>query len=245
MTTAGTFDALPMTRSPADASSSTTQTSVASRILPFASAVPRRSMMPATPAHPIATSATPLRHARPNVSEMTTAISMPRRRRRSARSRRAERSGSSGSSTAQPSSTFERSTPAFAHTKPCVVSVMSSSPRRRRIRVDSLSTRDSFAVASAASTLATRPSAFATILEVTTRTSPASSERSPCTATASQSSVARSSPVLTSPMPSIVRILKASRINDDLRERGGAALVGHHRVRHDASHAELLDRCLE
>ena len=47
--------------------------------------------------------------------------------------RRAERSESTGSSAAQPASTFERSMPAFAHTNPCAVSLMTRSPRRRRI----------------------------------------------------------------------------------------------------------------
>ena len=51
--------------------------------------------------------------------------------------RRAERSLSSGSRAAQPSSTFDRSTPALAHTKPCLVSLMMRSPRRRMIRTDS------------------------------------------------------------------------------------------------------------
>ena len=67
----------------------------------------------------------------------------PRRRgaaRRPSRMRRAERSLSSGSSAAQPSSTLDRSTPALAHTKPCLVSLMMRSPRRRRIRTDSRST---------------------------------------------------------------------------------------------------------
>ena len=52
----------------------------------------------------------------------------------------AERSASTGSSAACPSSTFDRSTPAFAHTKPWRVSLMMRSPRRRsdahRLRLD-------------------------------------------------------------------------------------------------------------
>ena len=57
--------------------------------------------------------------------------------RRPARIRRAERSGSSGSSAAVPSATLERSTPALAQTKPCRVSLITRSPRRRRTRTDS------------------------------------------------------------------------------------------------------------
>ena len=39
-----------------------------------------------------------------------------------------------------PRSTFDRSMPALAHTKPCLVSLMMRSPRRRRMRTDSAST---------------------------------------------------------------------------------------------------------
>ena len=59
----------------------------------------------------MATSVSPRRQGRPNVSETMTATSTPRRARSPSRMRRAERSLSSGSSAAQPSSTFERSTP--------------------------------------------------------------------------------------------------------------------------------------
>ena len=51
--------------------------------------------------------------------------------------RRADRSASTGSSAAHPRSTFDRSTPALAHTKPWGVSLMMRSPRRRRMRTDS------------------------------------------------------------------------------------------------------------
>ena len=53
------------------------------------------------------------------------------------RMRRAERSLSSGSSAAWPRSTFERSTPLLAQTKPWLVSVMTRSPRRRSTRTAS------------------------------------------------------------------------------------------------------------
>ena len=68
---------------------------------------------------------------------MITPTSRSCRPRSASRIRRAERSLSSGSSAAWPRSTFERSMPALAHTKPCLVSLMMRSPRRRRIRTDS------------------------------------------------------------------------------------------------------------
>ena len=92
--------------------------------------------------------------------------------RRPSRIRRAERSLSSGSRAAQPSSTLDRSTPALAHTKPCFVSLMMRSPRRRRIRTDSASTIALWPRGSAGSISAMAPSAFDTTFWVTTTTSP-------------------------------------------------------------------------
>src|SRR5215207_9628968 len=68
----------------------------------------------------------------------------------------ADASGSRGSRTTQPSpGVFERSTPALAQTKPCSVSAMTKSPRRRRTVRASRSTTSTTSSASS-----TRPSAF-------------------------------------------------------------------------------------
>ena len=132
--------ALPITSSAAAAISSATATSVTCRMRPSASGVSRRSTTAAIPLTPIATSVRPRRHGRPNVSETTTATSTPRAARSASRMCFAERSGSTGSSAACPASTFERSMPALAHTKPCRVSLITRSPRRRTMRTDSDST---------------------------------------------------------------------------------------------------------
>jgi len=87
----------PITSSAAPAISSATHTSVTINVRPSASSVPRRSTTPATPAIPMATSVTPRRQGRPNVSLTTTPTSTPSRARNPSRMRRAERSGSSGS----------------------------------------------------------------------------------------------------------------------------------------------------
>ena len=60
---------------------------------------------------------------------------------RASRILRADLSESTGSSAAWPASTFERSIPALAQTKPCLVSEIIKSPRRRNIRTDSSSTK--------------------------------------------------------------------------------------------------------
>ena len=117
----------------------------------------------------------PLRQARPNVSETITPTSTPARARRPSRMRRAERSESMGRRAAKPCSTFERSTPVLAHTKPWLVSVMMRSPRRRSTRTASCSTRALWLSGSSGSTGTSRPSAFDTIFWVTTTTSPSTS----------------------------------------------------------------------
>ena len=62
--------------------------------------LPRRSTTAASPETPIATSVSPWRQARPNVSETTTATSTPAATRIALRIRCAERSPSTGSSAA-------------------------------------------------------------------------------------------------------------------------------------------------
>ena len=183
-----------MTSSAAAAISSTIATSVTCSSRPRASVVPLRSTTGRRPAQPMATSVTPRRQGRPKVSLTTTATSTPNRWRRASRIRRAERSESTGSSAARPASTLERSMPALAHTKPCSVSLMIRSPRRRRIRTDSRSTSGLWPTSGSMST--SRSSALETTFWVTTTTSP--STRS----AASAMRPARSSPTRTSGRPS-------------------------------------------
>ncbi len=85
------------------------------------------------PATPMATSVVPCRQARPKESVTITAGAAPKRAASASRIAAADASGSRGSSTTQSSpGVFERSTPALAQTKPCSVSAMTRSPRRRR-----------------------------------------------------------------------------------------------------------------
>ena len=158
--------------------------------------MPRRSTTAAMPAQPMATSVSPRRHGRPNVSETTTATSTPARARRPSRMCRAERSGSSGSSAASPAATFDTSTPALAHTNPCGVSLTTSSSRRRRTRADSRSISARRAWSSPSGRGTSRPSALETIFWVTTTTSPSRSS------TASAIRSATTSPGPTSGRPS-------------------------------------------
>ncbi len=133
--------ALPITSSAAAAISSTTATSVTCITRPWASSVPRRSTTAGDAgarrwrrrSGPAATSGRTCRTRSP-----------PPRRRAGPGARRGSAGPSgrspSGSSAAQPRSTFDRSMPALAQTKPCRVSVMTRSPRRRsdphRLRLD-------------------------------------------------------------------------------------------------------------
>src|SRR5262245_45347730 len=147
------------------------------------------------PATPIATSVVPCRQARPKESLTITAGSWPKRSPSAARMPAADASGSSGSSTIHPSpGAFDLSTPALAQTKPCSVSAMTRSPRRRR------TARASRRIASTTSSVcSTRPSALDTAFWATTRTSPSS--KPPARSAASPRSAARSSPVRTSGSP--------------------------------------------
>ncbi len=76
-TATGTPPSLPLTRSPAAASSSAIATCVTSSVLPYASVRPRGSVTAVTPATPIAVSVMPARHGRPIESLMTTPTSTP------------------------------------------------------------------------------------------------------------------------------------------------------------------------
>ena len=194
MTAAAAPVALPITRSAALASSSTTATSVTWSSRPCVSVVPRRSTIAPMPAQPMATSVSPRRHGRPNVSDTITATSTPARARMPSRRRRADRSASSGRSAAHPASTLERSTPALAHTKPCFVSLMTRSPRRRSTRTDSRSTIALWASGSSDSSRSSLPSAFDTTFWVTTTTSPSASVVAGSAAAACTTRPARSSP---------------------------------------------------
>ncbi len=148
----------------------------------------------------------PRRHGRPKVSETTTATSTPRRARRPWRMRRAERSGSTGKRAARPRARLDRSTPALAHTKPCAVSVMSNSLRRRSTRTASPSTSRRRASASSGSRSTTLASALDTTFWVTTTTSPSASTRPRTPSQASATKAASSSPACTSGRPSTGRI---------------------------------------
>ncbi len=194
-TATGSPAALPLTRSPAAASSSAVATTVELSGLPWASVAPRRSSRTRTPAEPIATSVSPVRHGRPKVSVTTTPTSTDRVSRTPARIAAAEASGSWGSSSTVPGAVLEASTPAAAITRPCRFSTIRSGPRRATTRTVSASI-----AASRESASTMRPSALETIFEVTSRTSP--SRRS---GAAVVISFARSSPGLTSGIPSTAR----------------------------------------
>ena len=119
----------------------------------------------------MATSVRPLRHGRPNVSLTITPTLMPNLARTISRMRRAERSLSIGNSAAYPRSTLDKSMPLLAQTKPCLVSVIIKSPRRRTMRVASCSTSTLCESGSFGSIWTRRPSALDTIFCVTTKTS--------------------------------------------------------------------------
>lgn len=185
----------PFTRSPAAASSSAVATIVALSGFPWASVPPRRSSRTRTPAAPIATSVSPVRHGRPKVSVTITPTSTPSDSRSPARIAAAEASGSSGSSRTVPAGVFEASTPAAAMTRPCRFSTIRRGPRRATTRTVSASI-----AASRESARTIRPSALETIFEVTSSTSP-SRRAGPAAAI----SCARSSPGRTSGIPPSAR----------------------------------------
>src|SRR3990170_966912 len=191
------------------------------------------------PATPTATSAVPCRQGRPNESVTITAGATPKRAASASRIRAAEASGSRGRRTTQPShGAFERSTPAFAQTKPCSVSAMTSSSRRRRTRRASRRT-----TARWSSACSTRPSAFDTAFCATTTTSPCSSP--PARSTASPRSAPRSSPGRISGSPGSGRMrISAEAVTqagqDVLREGlEEAPLIGAGRVKDEVVEAEL------
>src|SRR5207247_346622 len=142
-------------------------------------------------------------------------------------------------------STFDRSTPAFAHTKPWAVSLTISSPRRRSTRTDSRSTSTLWESGSSGSTASSRPSALDTTFWVTTTTSPArSSARSAIRS-------ARTSPARISPSPvtgtraigpACSLIGAPSLLQHRPGQPGRDLRRVHHRRRHDAPDPFRLDR---
>ena len=195
---AGIPDAFPMTRSAAPAISSATCHPVTSSSRPAQSVVPLRSRMAGIPEMPMATSVRPRRQGRPKVSEMITARAVSNSRSRRILMRCAERSGSSGSRIIVPGSALDRSMPALAQMNPCLVSAMIRFPRRRTIDTASLSTSFFLNSSSSPSMARTAPSAFETILWVTTTTSPA---RGSNCRRGGMRRAATSSPFSTLPMP--------------------------------------------
>src|SRR6185436_2301420 len=96
----GTLADLPITNSAADAISSAIATSVTISSRPSASEAPRRSTTAVIPHTPIATSLSPWRQGRPNVSDTITATSTPARACNASHTCFAERSASTGSNAA-------------------------------------------------------------------------------------------------------------------------------------------------
>ena len=153
--------------------------------------------------------------------------------------RRAERSLSSGSSAAQPSSTLDRSTPALAHTKPCLVSLMMRSPRRRTMRTDSrLDDAPCGRAGRRGRSAPCAPSAFDTTFWVTTTTSPSRRSGLGRRDQAGQV-VAGAAPRGCRRSGSTSRRHHASTTSASARGLVGAA---HDRRRHHAAHALGLDR---
>ena len=203
--------AWPISREAAAAISSANPVWVTRSARPNRSGRPRMSMSAGRPATPSATPTVPRRQARPQLSLMMTPSRLPKCAARRSHNAAADASGSAGSSSTGsdpvPGSTFERSTPAFAMTKPSRCSTISTPGRCRTTRRDSrrmTSTRRGSLSTSAARlcargegrTLARstwRPSAFETIFCATTRTSPSAGTIAPCWQ-AAISRPARSSP---------------------------------------------------
>ena len=171
----------------------------------------RRSTIAAIPLTPIATSVSPWRQGRPNVSETMTATSTPNRARSASRTCLADRSESTGSSAAQPSLDV-REVDARVRAHEAVPRLADHEVAARahdahRLRLHEPAAR----VAVERVELARAgPSAFDTIFCVTTRQSPSASGVS-CAAAASAISSASSSPGRISPMP----------VDRDDGERGG------------------------
>ena len=134
MSAAGTPLALPITSSAAPASSSATAITVASRRRPRASAVPRRSSSGCDAGDAdghVGRALAP--GAAEGVADDHRGRDAEAGGERLAERRAPTRRDRAGRSTTQPSpGVFERSTPALAQTKPCSVSAMTRSSRRRR-----------------------------------------------------------------------------------------------------------------
>src|SRR5690606_28025868 len=131
---------------------------------------------------------------------------------------RADASGSSGSSSTVPSGVFEASTPAAADTMPRRFSTMRVVfPVAGFVREATTRTVSAVIASSRSSATTKRPSAFETILLVTTRMSPSSSPRGEA-ATASPMTAGRSVPEAISPIPSSAQAASTSAREADLGE---------------------------
>src|SRR2546428_7596862 len=181
----GTAESFPIASSAALAISSTIAGSVTRRVYPYASTFPLYDWSGSIPEEPIATSVCPLRQGRPKVSVITTESLAPTPLSRDLLILLALLSGLRGRRAAWPLSTFDLSIPAFAQTKPCLVSVIITPWPIRTILLDSRRINStscgSFPSSPASrtarldgftpSSLTTLPSAFETIFCLTTTTS--------------------------------------------------------------------------
>ena len=206
------------------ATASAKATSVTSSGRPLRSFSPRRSHSDGTPAAPMARPTVPSRHGRPTLSDTITPMSALKCASSLSLRRWALASGSSGSSsTRRPwsaASRFDWSMPALAMIRPWRVATISTlglarststasrrmaSTRRASLPVICASSRAS-SLGSSAARSTSRPSAFDTILLVTTTMS---RERgaTPSPSSAAISSAARSSPACTCGMPPSVTMV--------------------------------------
>ena len=150
-----------------------------------------------------------------------------------------------GAARPEPSSTFERSMPALAHTKPCSVSLMIRSPRRRRTRRDSCS----MSAASRVEVVGIERDEAALGLrdDLLRHDDAVAVERAVCPARWPRRRSGRraGSPGRTSGIPAIgvmtspvlIRTRSRDGVEGVARQRRGDAGVGHQRVGDDRAHA--------
>ena len=195
-TATGSPSALPLTRSPAAASSSAMATTVALSGLPYASVPPRRSSSTRTPAAPMATSVSPLRQGRPKVSVTTHADVDAQRVPQPVADPPRGGVGVLGQQQHGARGGVGGVDPGRGHHE--ALPVLDDPQRARAARPPARSRRRWPPRGRRPATI--RPSALLTIFEVTTRTSP-STQPGLRGAAASTISFARSSPGRTSGMP--------------------------------------------